>query len=341
MAGKQTGKSTPPPPPPPADEIPKGSMIAPTSEPARDLAPAGGGIISYPGVASKPFPAEAQKVLNKDFTWDEIEITPDGRMYAPGKRFSDRLDQAFGQGAWALVRQTKWEILHNQAMATFHLYVDGRYVAEATGGQAYHPTNDNMSYDDAIEGATTNALMRCCKKIGVGRNLWDPNFRRSWRKQYAKQFWAKNENTGKTKVMWKRQDDDEDFAYPWRKQAEKPQQEMPKSTKTRPQASRPPAPSQKAKGTPAPSGPAVEGADGALACSIIKTVPVIKAGTQDLWRYEMEDETGAKWWGGTKDSNVADVLTSCFNSGSQVEVEVVVHDGIELREIRSADPVTG
>jgi hypothetical protein len=50
-------------------------------------------------------------------------------------------------------------------------------IAEDIGAQAYHPKNARMSYDDALSGAVTNGLMRCCSKtLGAFLNCWDPRW---------------------------------------------------------------------------------------------------------------------------------------------------------------------
>ena len=37
----------------------------------------------------------------------------------------------------------------------------------------------------ASEGAKSNALMRCCKDLGVASVLWDPIFIAQWKSKYA------------------------------------------------------------------------------------------------------------------------------------------------------------
>jgi hypothetical protein len=42
-----------------------------------------------------------------------------------------------------------------------------------------------MNYTDACEGAKSNALMRLCKEIGIGLELWNPQFINSWKSRFA------------------------------------------------------------------------------------------------------------------------------------------------------------
>jgi hypothetical protein len=42
----------------------------------------------------------------------------------------------------------------------------------AWGEQAYHANNKQMTYGDALEGAKSNAIVRCGKELGIARELW-------------------------------------------------------------------------------------------------------------------------------------------------------------------------
>ena len=55
----------------------------------------------------------------------------------------------------------------------YALYCSGRFVAMATGEHAFY-SKSNLRYGKACESAKSNALMRCCKDLGVASELWDP-----------------------------------------------------------------------------------------------------------------------------------------------------------------------
>ena len=58
----------------------------------------------------------------------------------------------------------------------YALFCLGRFTAQAIGEHtSYH--KNNLSYGTACESAKSNALMRCCKDLGVGSELWDPQVR--------------------------------------------------------------------------------------------------------------------------------------------------------------------
>ena len=41
---------------------------------------------------------------------------------------------------------------------------------------------------DAVEGAKSNALMRCCKDLGIAKELWNPEYVRKWKEAFATSF---------------------------------------------------------------------------------------------------------------------------------------------------------
>ena len=54
----------------------------------------------------------------------------------------------------------------------------------------------------AIEGAKSNALMRCCKDLGIASELWDPVFIRWFRKNYMEERWVEHATTKKKRTFW-------------------------------------------------------------------------------------------------------------------------------------------
>ena len=46
-------------------------------------------------------------------------------------------------------------------------------MAQTVGEHTFY-SSSNMVYGKAMEAAKSNALMRCCKDLGVASELWDP-----------------------------------------------------------------------------------------------------------------------------------------------------------------------
>jgi hypothetical protein len=130
---------------------------------------------------------------------DETQICmrPDGIVYLPWVFYADRLRKAFGV-SWSLVAGDKPTLEGNQVIWLHHLIVRGCYVSSSYGQCNYHANNRGMSYGDAIEGAKSDALTRCCKPLGISAELWDPAFVRSWKKKWGESNgnrWRKREAT--------------------------------------------------------------------------------------------------------------------------------------------------
>jgi hypothetical protein len=88
--------------------------------------------------------------------------------------YRDRLDAAFGLGAWGMAQVGK-EQQHGKTMvAPFALIIDGLPRYHATGECRWDPDKERqqMSYGDALEGCKSNAIVRCGKDLGIARELW-------------------------------------------------------------------------------------------------------------------------------------------------------------------------
>ena len=91
--------------------------------------------------------------------------------------------------------------MHENTMTReYAMYVDGRFVSQAVGEQEYIPNNPNMTYATASEGVRSNAVMRCCKDIGVASELWDPVFIHAWKAKHAVEV------TVNGRKKWRRKD---------------------------------------------------------------------------------------------------------------------------------------
>lgn len=87
-----------------------------------------------------------------------------------------------------------------------------RFVSTARGEQDYF---DSAGVATATEGAKSNALMRCCKDLGIAHELWSPRFIRSFKSRYCVEVFVDNLTTGKKKKLWRRKDGPP-FEYPWK-----------------------------------------------------------------------------------------------------------------------------
>jgi hypothetical protein len=168
----------------------------------------------FVNISSKPFSKEALEVLQGGLDENDVEIKPDGILYLPEIKYRRILNKAFGPGGWALMPRGAFkQPADNFVMQEYALYCQGQFVSQAHGEQSYGIGNKSIA--TALEGAKSNALMRCCKDIGIASELWDPSFIHQWRSKYAIEVWCTNQKTNQKKKLYRRKDRPE-IAYPWK-----------------------------------------------------------------------------------------------------------------------------
>lgn len=86
-----------------------------------------------------------------------------------------------------------------------------RFIAQARGECQFFGNDDGIA--TAGEGCKSNALMRCCKDLGVASELWDPRYIRDFKKKYAQEIWVEHVATKKKRQIWVRKGDDPQYPY--------------------------------------------------------------------------------------------------------------------------------
>ena len=79
-----------------------------------------------------------------------------------------------------------------------------RLVSIARGEMEYFTPE---GIPNSVEGCKSNALMRCCKDLGIASELWDPRYIRKFMKDFAKEQWVVHQISNKRKKLWMRKDD--------------------------------------------------------------------------------------------------------------------------------------
>ena len=136
---------------------------------------------SFHGLSTQPFSEEAAKVLTAPIEIDDVEIKPgisspkslgltlDGIIYLPEIKYRRILNRAFGPGGWGLAPRSETTISPKSVSREYALVCHGRLVSVARGEQDYF---DPGGIATATEGCKSNALMRCCKDLGIASELW-------------------------------------------------------------------------------------------------------------------------------------------------------------------------
>ncbi len=85
-----------------------------------------------------------------------------------------------------------------------------RLVSVARGEQDYFSPE---GIPTAAEGCKSNAMMRCCKDLGVASELWDPRYIRKFKTAHAKELFVEHIPSKKRKKIWMRKDDEVRYPY--------------------------------------------------------------------------------------------------------------------------------
>ncbi|KAH7380938.1 mitochondrial genome maintenance MGM101-domain-containing protein [Cadophora sp. MPI-SDFR-AT-0126] len=165
---------------------------------------------SFHGLSAQPFSKEAADILLAPIPADDVEVKPDGIIYLPEIKYRRILNKAFGPGGWGLAPRGETIVTGKSITREYALVAHGRLVSVARGEQDYFSPE---GIPTATEGCKSNALMRCCKDLGVASELWDPRYNRKFMKDYAKQIWVEHVPTKKKKQIWLRKDDEPRYPF--------------------------------------------------------------------------------------------------------------------------------
>ena len=86
-----------------------------------------------------------------------------------------------------------------------------RLVSIARGEQDYFNPD---GIPTATEGCKSNAMMRCCKDLGVASELWDPRWIRKFKAENAREVFVEHVVNKRKSKIWIRKDDE--VGYPWK-----------------------------------------------------------------------------------------------------------------------------
>lgn len=160
----------------------------------------------YAGVATLSLSDAHRATLAALLSDEEHDILPTGEVYVPQVHYRRKLNKVFGPGGWALVPRGGYVKQGKTLCREYALVAQGRFISESTGEADYHEDNARMSYASAAEAVKSNAIMRCCKDLGIGWECWDARWCERFKRQHCVKVWRKNT----AKPQWRRKD-----AEPW------------------------------------------------------------------------------------------------------------------------------
>ncbi|KAK0750863.1 mitochondrial genome maintenance MGM101-domain-containing protein [Schizothecium vesticola] len=165
---------------------------------------------SFHGLSTISFPPETAAVLMRPLDPLDVEVKPDGIIYLPEIKYRRILNQAFGPGGWGLAPRGETVVGDKVVTREYALIVHGRFIAQARGECQYF---SEETIPTAGEGCKSNALLRCCKDLGIASELWDPRFIRDFKKKYAREVWVEHVVNKKKRQVWTLKDTDPAYPY--------------------------------------------------------------------------------------------------------------------------------
>ena len=97
------------------------------------------------------------------------------------------------------------------AFTTSHLLTFVRRLVSVARGEMDYFSPEGIA--TAVEGCKSNAMMRCCKDLGVASELWDPRYIRKFKAEHAREFFVEHVPTKKRKKLWMRKDDKPSYPF--------------------------------------------------------------------------------------------------------------------------------
>ncbi|KAK7422904.1 hypothetical protein QQZ08_009260 [Neonectria magnoliae] len=168
---------------------------------------------SFYGLGTNPVTPEQFEILLQRTKVEDIEVKPDGIIYLPEIKYRRRLNEAFGPMGWGIVPRGDAVVGKEIVTREFALIVNGCFVSQAQGVNNYFSAE---GIPQAVEGAKSNALMRCCKDLGIASELWDPVFLRWFNKHHAVSQWVEHTVTKKKRRWHFRKDAPMEVPYPYK-----------------------------------------------------------------------------------------------------------------------------
>jgi hypothetical protein len=142
---------------------------------------------AYAGASTLKLKPNEVKDLTEPFPDEDVEIRSfDGIIYISHMLLRERLWKVFGPTEVSeILRERAMSPETNEILVDLVLMARGKFLAEAIGTAKWFPNNQKQSKGDAIESAWSEAFRRCAKRIGLGTQVWRPQYIREWLEKNA------------------------------------------------------------------------------------------------------------------------------------------------------------
>ncbi len=165
--------------------------------------------VAYERIGQMVLTDKAEEILNEPLPDDEVDIRPDGLIYASHEYVVRQLNRAFGRMGWTLVPGSpltrRPESNPPEYFQRWVLFVGGVYCSEALSSAIFYD-NGLMTLDDCAEKIKSDCKRRTTKDLGIGTECWNRRFQKRIRDEQCVQVVVQT-SKGNVK-QWRRIDAD-------------------------------------------------------------------------------------------------------------------------------------
>jgi hypothetical protein len=164
----------------------------------------------FRGASTQPVTDDQAAILMAPCELVELDILPTGEVYLSQIGYRRRLNAVFKPAGWSLVPLDKPAMVGATLIQPWALYVKGAFISSAYGEADYHKDNARQSYATAAESLKSNALMRCCKDLGIASECWDRRFTEAFKRDHCVKVYRPKVkvNHESDRFQWRRKDAD-------------------------------------------------------------------------------------------------------------------------------------
>lgn len=128
---------------------------------------------------------EQREILQAPFKDHDLTIRYDGVVYAPWRKYWSRMVEAFAPYMPAVIPVGNPHFAGSEVMVGVVMVCNGVFIGKAWGSHRLEGANDKMTMGDRVESAISDAISKIGKRLNMGEDLWDEEFRNYWKSQYA------------------------------------------------------------------------------------------------------------------------------------------------------------
>lgn len=164
-------------------------------------------VITLPGLSllANALTAKETRGLMADFRTDKINIKPTGEVFISHIHLRVRLSTVLGVGSWGMQPKGKPTPMHDEwIVMPWELKIRGYSLSWTWGGARYRAANKRQSWSDALETTKSNALMRLCKDIPLGGQVWDDRHNDRFKSRHCVLVYVKTKDG--TELSWRTKD---------------------------------------------------------------------------------------------------------------------------------------